>query len=282
MPGSLTGAKLFESLFDHLVKRPVRAENGGLCMSRGQGIHPDRTIDSFELIYVREGVLALAEEELSFDVSAGQSLLLWPERRHFGTAAYDRKLSYYWLHFQVADPGLLEGMPQHSTVRRPDLLTDLFRRFLEDQETKELTALSADLIVLLMLHELSSSHPHEPAESHKPAGRVLASRAEAFIATHFEQSISTSIVAGHTGCNPDYLSRVFQQTFGTTITETILRHRMKKARALLRESDVYLEQVAQQCGIEDVAYFRRIFKRETGMTPIAFRKMYARVHVNTE
>jgi len=277
---------MFESIFDSLVTRPIHAENGGLCISRGQGIHPDRVIDSFELIYVREGVLSIAEEDRPFDVSAGQSLILWPERRHCGTVGYDRKLSYYWLHFRVVDPHLLEEclsvIPQHSTVRRPDHLTDLFRRFLEDQETRELTSLSADLIILLMLNELSSSHPHEREESHKPAGRVLASRAEAFIATHFEQSISTSVVADHTGCNADYLSRVFQQTFGTTITEAILRRRMKKARALLRDTDIYLEQVAQQCGIEDVTYFRRIFKRETGMTPIAFRKMYARLHVNTE
>ena len=282
----MRGKFVFENSFDSLVKRPIRAENGGLCISRGQGIHPNRVIESFELIYVREGVLSIAEEDRQFEVSSGQSLILWPARQHWGTATYDRKLSYYWLHFQVIDSDLLENqfldIPQHSTVRRPDHLTDLLRRFLEDQETKELTALSGDLLVLLMLHELSSSHPHEREESRKPAGRVLASRADAYIATHFEQSISTSIVADRAGCNADYLSRVFQQTFGTTITEAMLRHRMKKARALLRDTDVYLDQVAQQCGIEDVAYFRRIFKRETGMTPIAFRKMYARIHVNTE
>jgi AraC-like DNA-binding protein len=275
-----------QNIDDRALRLPIHALNAGLCISRGMGRHPDRVIDSYELIYVREGVLEMAEEETEFTVAAGQSLILYQGKRHQGRSPYDRHLSYYWIHFHVADSGqgrnYAAALSQHTTVRRPEHLTDLFRRFLDDQETHELTPDTANLLLLLMLHEVGSSIVHDEVSGPPSAGRVLASRAEAYIATHFHENISTARIAAVLSCNADYLSRVFQQTFAITVTESILRHRMKKARVFLRDTDIYPEQVAQQCGIEDVAYFRRIFKRETGMTPLAFRKIYARSPVNTE
>jgi hypothetical protein len=72
---------------------PVQTLNGGLFISRGQGTHPDRVIGSWELIFVREGVLRVEEEQKPFKVGAGESLLLWPGRRHRGTGEYPPDLS---------------------------------------------------------------------------------------------------------------------------------------------------------------------------------------------
>jgi hypothetical protein len=82
---------------------PVRAHNGGLFISRGQGTHPHRVIGSWELIFVREGVLMVEEEEKRFEVGAGESLLLWPGRRHRATGDYPPDLSFYWIHFSFRD-----------------------------------------------------------------------------------------------------------------------------------------------------------------------------------
>ena len=57
---------------------PIRATNGGLFVSRGVGMHPRRVIDSFELIYVKRGVLAIEECGRRFDVGAEETLILWP------------------------------------------------------------------------------------------------------------------------------------------------------------------------------------------------------------
>ena len=77
----------------------ISVENGGLFVSRGSGIHPRRKIDSFELIFVTDGKLSMQEEDKKFEVEAGQSLLLWPNRLHFGTSIYDSNLRFFWVHF---------------------------------------------------------------------------------------------------------------------------------------------------------------------------------------
>lgn len=264
---------------------PVRAHNGGLFISRGRGTHPDRVMDSWELIFVREGVLRVEEEDERFEVGAGESLLLWPGRRHRGAGEYPPDLSFYWIHFAVRDgEATLDdppiAVPQHTSVTRPNHLTELFRRFLDDQEAGRSRPPSDSLLLMLMLCEVSDSRPVERAVKGNAA--VLAQRAEAHIRTHFHRPISTSALASELGCNPDYLGRVFRRVYGLTPTEFMHRRRVRHARRMLLESDYNVEEISRACGFKDVGYFRRLFKRYEGMTPLAFRRLYAQMHVNTE
>ena len=76
----------------YVATLPVKARNGGFFISRGKGEHPDRVIDSHELIFVTKGVLSIIEGNHRFDIKEGESLILWPHRRH--KAARHLKLIY--------------------------------------------------------------------------------------------------------------------------------------------------------------------------------------------
>ncbi|MBV8223599.1 MAG: AraC family ligand binding domain-containing protein, partial [Verrucomicrobia bacterium] len=73
--------------------------NGGLFVSPGHGIHPERVIDSYELILVRTGTLVLGEQTTVFTLEQGDTLVLWPARVHRGIAPYAQNTSFYWIHF---------------------------------------------------------------------------------------------------------------------------------------------------------------------------------------
>lgn len=51
---------------------------------------------------------------------------------------------------------------------------------------------------------------------------------------------------------------------------------------MLIESNRNVEEISRACGFTDVRYFRRLLKRHEGMTPLAFRRLYAQMHVNTQ
>lgn len=266
---------------------PLEVLNGGVLISRGQGIHPERVIDSFELIFVKEGVLCVAEAGREFSVRGGDALILWPGRPHGGTAPYPPDLTFYWLHFRLKGSGTqsqTDGLevPQHVTLARPDHLTSLFRRFLDDQETIGSIGsdpLRASLLALLMLAEVAASSG--PKTGGGAAAR-LAGRADTLIRTHFHEPLSTSSVARALHCNPDYLGRMFQKVYGLTLTEALHSRRLKMAGRLLLESDKTVEEIALSCGFRDATYFRRLFKRREGVSPRAFRQLYAQQHVITE
>jgi AraC-like DNA-binding protein len=265
---------------------PLVPQNAGLFISHGEGIHPNRVINSYELIFVRQGLLGMFEADRRFELRAGQTLLLWPGRKHGGTIPYPRDLSFYWIHFTL-NPNAskcrsspLFSVPQAVTLHRPERLTELFRRFLDDQESDYLTPVSGTCLVIQMLTEVSRGSKNARFFE-SPSYAFLASRAEDYIRTHFDKSNSARDIARALQCNPDYLGRVFRLAFGCTLTERLHQRRIRKAQSLLMDSMSNVNEIAQACGFNDVVYFRRIFERHCNMTPRDFRKLYTRVHINT-
>ena len=271
----------------HLAYSPlIEASNGGLFVSRGVGVHPSRRIQSYELIYVRQGCLKLHEDGRPFEVNAGETLLLWPGRLHGGTSPFAPDLKFYWVHFTMPETALtgtssdvtLE-IPQHARVERPDHLSGMFQRLLNDQQIYGVQPLPDSLTILQMLWELKRSRVAATAVDGAP--QQLAASADRWIRTHFHEAISASSIAAHLGCNPDYLGRVYRAVYGHTLTDAVHERRMLHAAIVLAEDRLTIAQVAYECGFEDSGYFRRLFKKSKGMTPNAFRRLHLRVHINT-
>jgi AraC-like DNA-binding protein len=276
---------------------PVRAGNAGFFISQGRGRHPERVIASQELILVSRGRLGMHEAECEFDLGPGDVLLLSAGRPHGGTVQYPPDLAFYWLHFEMAPPaaGIGEGgggmagagavleLPRTVHLPQPGRVEDLLRRFLNDQEAGCLKRLEADLLLLQILAEIAdAARPPVAAETVGGPGPVLANQANQLIQTRFSQGISTAALARDLHCNPDYLGRVYRAAYHCTIVEAIHRQQVAKARELLKDSPLNSHEIARACGFRDDIYFRRIFKRHAGLAPLAFRRLYARRHVNTE
>ena len=58
-----------------------------------------------------------------------------------------------------------------------------------------------------------------------------------------------------------------------TLTDYVNRTRIKRAIYLLNTEDMPIREIAQWCGIPNLSYFTRIFKKETNMTPSQYREM---------
>ena len=74
--------------------------------------------------------------------------------------------------------------------------------------------------------------------------------------------------------NKYYLTRLFKSTYGITINNYIANKKITKAKELLRYSDLSIENIAKECGINDSNYFSRLFKQVEGISPKEFRKSW--------
>ncbi len=91
----------------------------------------------------------------------------------------------------------------------------------------------------------------------------------------FLQGPSVSAIAGELGIHPVYLARRFKDSFGSSITTRVRELRLQHAANLLRDTGQSLSSVAQNCGFTDQSHFCRVFRKTTGITPGAFRKLGA-------
>jgi len=72
--------------------------------------------------------------------------------------------------------------------------------------------------------------------------------------------------------NSSYLSTLFKKETGITLTEHVNRKRVEHAMYLLTSTSLQVQVIAQQCGIPDVNYFTKTFKKFTGKTPKEVRE----------
>ena len=71
--------------------------------------------------------------------------------------------------------------------------------------------------------------------------------------------------------SPSYLSTLFRRETGITLTEFVNRKRAEFGVLLLNTTNMQIQTIAQHCGISDINYFTRIFKKHIGKTPKEYR-----------
>ena len=111
-------------------------------------------------------------------------------------------------------------------------------------------------------------------EFYKEAGRnysVLVQKIIEQVALDLKQPLTLQYFSERLNVNSSYLSNLFRQQTGITITEYVTDKRIKHAAMLLSHTHQPIKMVAKQVGITDVQYFSRLFKRRMNMTPSEYR-----------
>ncbi len=88
--------------------------------------------------------------------------------------------------------------------------------------------------------------------------------------------LSLKVQAKELNVNPSYLSTLFKKETGQTLTEFVNHKRIEHAILLLNSTDMQIQVVAQYCGIPDVNYFTKTFKKIVGKTPKEYREMISK------
>lgn len=92
------------------------------------------------------------------------------------------------------------------------------------------------------------------------------------IEKRFAEPLSLRDVAAAVGLTPGHLTTLVRKRTGRTIVDWITERRMAKARQLLTETDLPVNEIARRCGLSDPGYFARVFRNSHGVTPRVWRR----------
>jgi CheY-like chemotaxis protein len=101
--------------------------------------------------------------------------------------------------------------------------------------------------------------------------RRLVRQAMAYIHEHYSEQISRQDIAQYIGLTEDHLTRCFRQELGIPPIVYLNRFRVNQAKRLLRDDGRSVREIALSVGFIDSGYFSRVFRREIGTSPEAFR-----------
>lgn len=99
-------------------------------------------------------------------------------------------------------------------------------------------------------------------------------QAQDWLFHHFSEPVRLDELAGHIGMSPRSLTRRFKVATGETPTTYLQRLRVNAACHLLENEQQTVQQVSRAVGYDDLAFFRRLFKRHVGTSPQVYSERF--------
>lgn len=128
--------------------------------------------------------------------------------------------------------------------------------------------------MMLLDTERQSQAPYVSQALLEKPRHSLAEKISHFLDKQLRNQISVSRLAEHCGTSERSLLRHFRTHFGTKPLGYIQHLRVERAKALLEATQLTFDEVVERCGYSDVPSFRKLFKRETSLTPADYRERF--------
>lgn len=93
-----------------------------------------------------------------------------------------------------------------------------------------------------------------------------------YVETHYAEDISLDLLAERQNITGGYLSTYFKEKTGINFVDYMNEFRIQKAKDLLLQTDMKIQDIAGQTGYATMSSFNRMFKRYTGVTPSEYRR----------
>lgn len=137
--------------------------------------------------------------------------------------------------------------------------------------------LAEEVVARIRIH---LAHPHggraRPAPAEAPAGRdpddVVFEAAAAEIRNRLEALPAVPELARMVGTHEKRLGQIFRERIGMTVSAFAAEERIRAARRLLAETDMSVQQIAEEVGFGTGANFTTAFRKRMGMTPTLYRR----------
>ncbi|HEY5703448.1 MAG TPA: helix-turn-helix domain-containing protein [Gammaproteobacteria bacterium] len=134
-------------------------------------------------------------------------------------------------------------------------------------------ALNIAKVYLLKWHG-EGQLPYATLIRHNPHADSAVRNCENWLAKHFREKNCITQVVKFSKIPERSLKRRFKSATGSSLIEYIQNQRIEEAKRLLETDDMAVEEISNRVGYEDAAFFRRLFKRTTGLRPGQYRKMF--------
>lgn len=248
-----------------------------------QAIHPHTStrtnLLSFLCFIVLSGKGELSYEEQIYQLSEGDCVFIDCRKAYIHSKSNDL-WSLQWCHFYAPSlPAVYEkykergGRPVfHSDDLTPFrlLLTDLYNLASSSDYIRDMR-INEKLGSLLTLLMEQSWHPESVTVSRK---RMELAVVREYLDEYFTEKIMLEELAEKFFINKFYLSKIFKETYGTTVNNYLISKRITRAKQLLRFTDMTVDEVGVAVGMGDANYFSRMFRKVEGISPREYRKQW--------
>jgi len=279
----------------------VSAFSGSVLLASGVPVEARRAvaeIDATNIIIV-PSVLLGAE---GWQTGRYPKLVAWAERMHDRGALLCSACSGVFL---LAETGLFDGQPTTVHWGYAEAFAKVFPRvplqpdrvLIVAGEREQLITSGAsmtwhDLVLYLIAWHVGATAaqtvarffalqwhhdglaPYIVFQGRNDHGDAAIAEAQSWLSTHFSVASPVEEMVKRSGLAERTFKRRFTEATGLAPIDYVQRLRIEYAKRRLERTEAPADEISWQVGYEDGAYFRRLFRRTTGMTPGAYRRRF--------
>jgi len=116
--------------------------------------------------------------------------------------------------------------------------------------------------------------PYETLVRNNPHADSVVRNCENWLAEHYQERAAIQRVVEQSNVPERTLKRRFKIATGSSLMEHLQNLRVEEAKLLLESRELPVDEISFVVGYEDPSFFRRLFKRRTGLTPSQYRRMF--------
>jgi AraC-like DNA-binding protein len=243
-----------------------------------------------KIYYIENGGGHLVLENELYTLHPGQAFIIPTSLDQRGEIDQQHGLQKIWTHFSVVAMQSLYLLMLHPPPRclsgeTGKQIGKLMRQMLDEWTDAKpghhlaikslimqviVTAYRApeeDIVKPDELVAKSSSPIPSPADEHYKAIRDVLN----LMAEHYMAPWTLAEFAAHVELSPNYFNTLFRRVIGLPPMRFLESLRLRHARTLLGGTQMHITEIAPQVGYQDAAYFTRVFTKQTGQSPTAYR-----------
>lgn len=240
--------------------------------------------NAYELLYVVSGKIEIRIGDTAYVVGP-HSLVFISKLEEHSVRVLEEPYRRYFL---LTPPDLLLQLvpePQLRSVfinrpadfchvfplERTAMMDAVWPELVEEVTTQQPFAeLSLSSLLTQILIACYREHTDRLSSLYQPINPAIY-QIRAYLEQHFDEPISLSELAEQYFLNPCYMTHRFTEAVGCSPKKYMMLNRIAKAKELLLQTKMPVQDICVQCGFNDANNFIRLFKRETGYTPRQYR-----------
>ena len=240
-------------------------------------------LQSYLCFMVEDGEGELVCEGKRYDLKAGDVVFIDCRRAYSHSTGLNPNTELWslrWCHFygpsmpaiyaKYCERGGLPVICGADVSQYTAILTDIYTLASSSDYIRDMRINGKlnDLLTLLM-----ESSWHREAHTNAPK-KMDVSSVKSFLDEHYKEKLSLESVASHFFIDKHYLARLFKEQYGVTLVTYLQQVRITHAKRMLRFTDKSIEEIGLECGIGELNYFSRVFKKLEGVSPSEFRRVW--------
>ena len=244
----------------------------------------DHSHDFLMVYYVVSGSAPVRIDGKEYTIRQGDLVLIDPGKMH-GHAKSDATLFYVGVsNFQIEGNEKnclnLSGSPIVTPVRYPHEIYNCYRTIIETLEKKEpcwdlMSNVQTTEFFVWILKELFPSKTDEMKEFFQLKmydKESIVTMMTNYLKENYMKKISVEEIAHNTYLSTTYVTKIFKEIINDTPINYLISIRLEKAKELLREGQMTIQEISKQIGYDDPYYFSKLFKKKYGVSPSEYRK----------